>query len=195
MQTPTCNVFYPIPFDTIMATSTANKMLRFGHHHKEYHMHSIKMWAYDNLSIPVLIGPSIPHRDNPDVLERYCHLMLIFFKPWRHPAKLLQSAPSWQVGYTLMLASDQFLYHHLQTINNMQLLHECKDSRDRDYKKRRCSQTTNLPPLSDAIVTASDSTVDPGLDYDRDQNQPHDPSLNGLPQRLKSLACSLQRAK
>ncbi|TDL19358.1 hypothetical protein BD410DRAFT_694019, partial [Rickenella mellea] len=73
-------------------------------------------------------GPGIPRRDKEEVRERYARLMLILFKPWRTASDLKESSRSW---------SDEFEEYkesmsdaHRRVIENMQLLHECRDSRD-----------------------------------------------------------------
>ncbi|KAI0038798.1 hypothetical protein FA95DRAFT_1457456, partial [Auriscalpium vulgare] len=73
-------------------------------------------------------GPSIPRRDRDEVRARYCRLMLILFKPWVHAGDLRDQGQSW---------ADAFAAFHatcspdlISIMNNMQLLHECRDSRD-----------------------------------------------------------------
>ncbi|TDL13846.1 hypothetical protein BD410DRAFT_734788, partial [Rickenella mellea] len=78
--------------------------------------------------IPVPIGPAIPRRDRPDQRARYCRLMLMFFKPWRHASDLRCTHQSWEDAFTEFTGtcSPRFL----KFMDNMQILHECKDSRD-----------------------------------------------------------------
>ncbi|KAI0038036.1 hypothetical protein FA95DRAFT_1460970, partial [Auriscalpium vulgare] len=73
-------------------------------------------------------GPSIPRRDRDEVHARYCRLMLILFKPWVHAADLRELGQSWLDAFTAfkgVCSSDL-----LSIMDNMQLLHECRDSRD-----------------------------------------------------------------
>ncbi|KAJ6535162.1 hypothetical protein B0H19DRAFT_885858, partial [Mycena capillaripes] len=55
-------------------------------------------------------------------------LMLILFKPWRHFSDLPLPGQSWEEAYA------DFRNHCstfvLAAIDNIQILHECKDSRD-----------------------------------------------------------------
>ncbi|KAF9001048.1 hypothetical protein BDZ89DRAFT_894134, partial [Hymenopellis radicata] len=73
-------------------------------------------------------GPGIPRRDRPALYARYCRLMLILFKPWGSAADLRRQGESWPSAF------DRFEKdapsHAKFVINNMQLLHECRDSRD-----------------------------------------------------------------
>ncbi|KAJ7079216.1 hypothetical protein C8R43DRAFT_835417, partial [Mycena crocata] len=78
--------------------------------------------------VPVPIGPAIPRRDREVSREKHARLMLILFKPWRHAEDLREHGQTWSVAFELFLltCSDQIKY----CIDNMQILHECKDSRD-----------------------------------------------------------------
>ncbi|KAF8351776.1 hypothetical protein F5887DRAFT_870252, partial [Amanita rubescens] len=80
--------------------------------------------------VPVLIGRGFPHRSAPGSFERYCRLMLILFKPWRSPFDLKKKEESWPRTFTQFCDSDNMNYQHLQIINNINMLHECKESRD-----------------------------------------------------------------
>ncbi|KAI0077936.1 hypothetical protein K474DRAFT_1565201, partial [Panus rudis PR-1116 ss-1] len=73
-------------------------------------------------------GPKLPRRDREELYPKYCRLMLILFKPWRHASDLRSNTQSWSEAF------DEFIMNcpdNLKSImNNIQLLHECKDSRD-----------------------------------------------------------------
>ncbi|KAH9855235.1 hypothetical protein C2E23DRAFT_701885, partial [Lenzites betulinus] len=73
-------------------------------------------------------GPSVPRRDRENDKERYCRLMLILFKPWKEPANLLEDSLTWQDTFERYHPS--FSELALEVMNNLQLLHECKDSRN-----------------------------------------------------------------
>ncbi|KAF6751788.1 hypothetical protein DFP72DRAFT_769482, partial [Ephemerocybe angulata] len=81
--------------------------------------------------VPVPIGPAIPRRnpDNAEGYARYSRLMLILFKPWRSIADLRQSdTQAWAEALEIFLGiCDPFSKERMR---NMQVLHECKDSRD-----------------------------------------------------------------
>ncbi|KAF8064260.1 hypothetical protein FPV67DRAFT_1395183, partial [Lyophyllum atratum] len=78
--------------------------------------------------IPVPIGPSIPRRDGIDVQERYARLMVILFKPWRNAMNLRSKNKTWSEAFHELYPS--LLLEHKAVIENMQILHECRDSRD-----------------------------------------------------------------
>ncbi|KAJ7127325.1 hypothetical protein C8R43DRAFT_859604, partial [Mycena crocata] len=73
-------------------------------------------------------GPGIPRRDKEHLREKYCRLMLIFFKPWRHAQDLKMTHSSWKDAF------DEFMKTCSPSVkfkmDNMQILHECRDSRD-----------------------------------------------------------------
>ncbi|KAJ7476627.1 hypothetical protein FB451DRAFT_1033379, partial [Mycena latifolia] len=97
--------------------------------HLESDTHVIKVRPYVKRKVPVLIGPAIPRRDVPASMARHARLMLILFKPWRHASDLRHADQSWVDAYSQFLR-DECPASALECINNMQLLHECKDSRD-----------------------------------------------------------------
>ncbi|KAJ6549447.1 hypothetical protein DFH09DRAFT_846431, partial [Mycena vulgaris] len=73
-------------------------------------------------------GKALPRRDQPASIEKHARLMLVLFKPWRHADDLRQPGQAWSEAYTefLTTCSDEIV----RRINHMQLLHECRDSRD-----------------------------------------------------------------
>ncbi|KAJ7257459.1 hypothetical protein C8J57DRAFT_959595, partial [Mycena rebaudengoi] len=73
-------------------------------------------------------GPGIPRRDKKETYARYCRLMLIFFKPWRHVQDLKSTSQSWEDAFNLFFAN--CAPNVRSKIDNMQILHECRDSRD-----------------------------------------------------------------
>ncbi|KAJ7433598.1 hypothetical protein B0H11DRAFT_1643458, partial [Mycena galericulata] len=74
-------------------------------------------------------GPRIPRRDVASSAAKHARLMLILFKPWRHADDLRQPGQSWQDAYAQFLR-DNCPQEVLECIDNMQILHECRDSRD-----------------------------------------------------------------
>ncbi|KAG1843116.1 hypothetical protein DFJ58DRAFT_665437, partial [Suillus subalutaceus] len=74
------------------------------------------------------MGPRMPRRDQAPVYPKYCRLMLVLFKPWRSVSDLKRDTQSWTEAF------DTFQRTCSNTVtsilNNMQILHECKDSRD-----------------------------------------------------------------
>jgi hypothetical protein len=68
--------------------------------------------------------------------------MLVLFKPWIHAEDLRSQGQSWVEAYEDFLenCSDEVL----SCIDNMQLLHECKDSRDAHFQNRRNRRNAGL---------------------------------------------------
>lgn len=63
--------------------------------------------------------------------------MLIFFKPWRHASDLRSSESSWYQNFSVFLNSVSCRVKDI--IDNMQVFHECKDSRDDHFEKLQSS--------------------------------------------------------
>ncbi|KAJ7148125.1 hypothetical protein C8R43DRAFT_889264, partial [Mycena crocata] len=107
----------------------------FAENHLESDTHVCQVKTYLKRCIPVPIGPAIPRRDTIGSVAKHARLMLILFKPWRHAADLRHENQTWVDAF------QQFTAHCseeiLERVDNMQILHECKDSRDDHFKNRR----------------------------------------------------------
>ncbi|TEB29564.1 hypothetical protein FA13DRAFT_1632013, partial [Coprinellus micaceus] len=79
-------------------------------------------------NIPLLIGCALPRRDRPDVFKRYCRIMLLFFKPWVKLTDLKESFETWQDAFADFETTCPMVVKTI--MDNMQLLHECRDSKD-----------------------------------------------------------------
>ncbi|THU91932.1 hypothetical protein K435DRAFT_673072, partial [Dendrothele bispora CBS 962.96] len=79
--------------------------------------------------VPLVLGPGIPRRDRETSVARHARLMLILFKPWVTVSDLKSDEQSWEEAYQDFLESS-CSPRIRQIIDNMQLLHECRDSRD-----------------------------------------------------------------
>ncbi|KAJ7649266.1 hypothetical protein B0H17DRAFT_958557, partial [Mycena rosella] len=96
--------------------------------HIEAATHFLRVCAPIARKVPVPIGPALPRRDMEDLKQKHARLMLIFFKPWRHARDLREEGESWDQAY-LRFRSNCSSFA-LEAIDNIQILHECKDSRD-----------------------------------------------------------------
>jgi hypothetical protein len=84
--------------------------------------------------IPVPIGPAMPRRDQAEGLTRYCRLMLLLFKPWRIVSDLRDACTSWESTFEVL--KEGLSIDHVRVMDNMQVLHECRDSRN-DHMQTR----------------------------------------------------------
>ncbi|PVF90808.1 hypothetical protein CPB86DRAFT_720528, partial [Serendipita vermifera] len=83
--------------------------------------------------IPVILGPTIPHPNNSaESREAWSMAMLILFKPWRSPGDLKQESQSWTSAFDCHVFSDELK----AIIDNIVVLHECKDARNNDINLR-----------------------------------------------------------
>ncbi|KAJ7434767.1 hypothetical protein B0H11DRAFT_1643182, partial [Mycena galericulata] len=103
--------------------------------HLEEDTHCLKVSPFKRRKVPVPIGPALPRRDQQTSIEKHARLMLILFKPWRHADDLRHSNQSWSEAYSQF--TETCSKDILERIDNMQILHECKDSRDAHYSSRR----------------------------------------------------------
>ncbi|THU94166.1 hypothetical protein K435DRAFT_575809, partial [Dendrothele bispora CBS 962.96] len=74
-------------------------------------------------------GPGLPRRDKESSTMKHARLMLILFKPWVTVSDLKSESQTWKEAYDDFLQNSCALRLR-RVIDNMQLLHECRDSRD-----------------------------------------------------------------
>lgn len=104
--------------------------------HPESKTHVLTVREAINARIPVPIGQSLPRRDRPETWDRYCRLMLVLFKPWRNASDLRSNTEqTWpEVFENFVLSIPAYIK---DVMDNMQILHECRDCRDDHFSGRR----------------------------------------------------------
>jgi hypothetical protein len=114
--------------------------------------------------VPVLLGPQIPRREREETRERYCRALLTLFVPWRSVHDLCSLNQTWSEALEVRKAS--ISPSTLKIIENIQLLHECKNDRDAHL-------------LQVITESPSDGKIDPILIpncyEDNDEGQTEDP--------------------
>jgi hypothetical protein len=84
--------------------------------------------------VPVLLGPSIPRPEkSKKEREKWCHAMLILFKPWRQITDLKAPGVSWRSAFE----SSVFTDWALEIMKNMNVENECNNARDTHNANRR----------------------------------------------------------
>ncbi|CAF0815662.1 unnamed protein product [Adineta steineri] len=78
--------------------------------------------------VPVLLGPQIPRREREETSERYSRAILTLFVPWRSVQDLCELHQTWSQALEVRKLS--ISENALKTIENIQILHECKNDRD-----------------------------------------------------------------
>ncbi len=111
--------------------------------HTDHKMHFQMVTLPVDHRVPVQLGPGILRRDRKDVYLRYCRLMLILFKPWSSSHDLREEGQSWVDAFKRF--SESAGPSILKVLDNMQILHECRDSRD-DHYAARCAKMANASP-------------------------------------------------
>ena len=106
----------------------------YSHSHSEQSTHCQKIRTRHARHVPVPIGPALPRRDRDELKEKHARLMLIFFKPWSSVKDLREAHTSWSDAYSSFVSSCDARICRI--IENMQVLHECRDARDDHFAKR-----------------------------------------------------------
>ena len=100
--------------------------------HGEAGQKHLRLRSHD--AVPVPIGPAMPRRDQEDARSQYCRLMLTLFRPWRDVADLRLLDESWESSFENF--ENQLLPCHVAVLRNMQILNECRDSRNNHMQTR-----------------------------------------------------------
>lgn len=112
--------------------------------HPEASTHNLRERCPENFYVPVPTC-SIPNSAVESKKEKHAQCMLLLFKPWRNAQDLLGEYHTWLEAY------NEFLQHissdKLRIIQNMQLLHECKDARDKDFANRSAKRRRAIRSL------------------------------------------------
>ena len=128
-------------------TSRGRKSRTFPLHPQHAQSHRKAQRVRNNPStyfVPVPIGPALPRRDRPELYPKYCRLMLILFKPWRVAEDLRTPGQSWAQAFEEFLEmSDNSIK---AILDNMQVLHECRDAKDTEDRRRRDARRENAQP-------------------------------------------------
>ena len=131
--------------------------------HQEASSHVLQLRLPSMYFIPVPIGPSLPRRDQSDNYERYCRLMLILFKPWRKCEDLRPRELSWNQTFEDFVTSSECDISIRKKLDNMQVLHECKDSCDDHFLQRQKERSRyNKEMINRTNNTALSDTDDLG---------------------------------
>ncbi|KAI0740114.1 hypothetical protein C8Q76DRAFT_580390, partial [Earliella scabrosa] len=129
--------------------------------HTQYRTHCVRKrgkWI-----VPVLLGDRIPRPGRSDEeTDLWARMMLILFVPWRLPSDLKHSDESWTDAYERQ--KSVISSRHLQIIENMNVLSECRDARDAQREMRRAKALAFMKDgLSDTGATHTGADND-GLD-------------------------------
>lgn len=126
--------------------------------HAECNSHELKVRHPTRRRVPVPIGPAFPRRDVESDCAKYARLMLLIYKPWRTVSDLKEAGKSWHESFEDWKRSPEFSPEIKSLLANMQLLHECKDSRDNHFKDRNRA--------SDSIISADMVTESRNIEED-----------------------------
>ncbi|KAF5335803.1 hypothetical protein D9611_009612 [Ephemerocybe angulata] len=125
------------PYNILTAPAASRPVCRFLPEHDESETCFTQICHPLHAFLPVPIGPALPRRDRPATRAKYCRMMLVLFKPWRTVHELRGSASSWEEAFLAFQGSSLYTSRIDQILTNMQVFHECKDSRDEHFRDRR----------------------------------------------------------
>lgn len=183
------------PYATVSSSSFTEAMyrgtlcsskLRFKTSHPSYKTHVVQILKPHQMYTLVPTGPPIPRRDREENHESYCRLMLILFKPWTTPADLKPANLSWADAFDQFTQSEDILYEHMEIVNNLQFLHECRDSRDHDAAKRRISREMPRGNGDNISIIDTDLSANANEDALHELEEQHDELLRDV-LRLRSV--------
>jgi len=89
--------------------------------------------------------------------------MLILFKPWRDGQRVRNQGQTWEDAFGQFLSESDDRIKNI--MDNMQLLHECKDSRDDHFSQRQSRHRSNRVPSEISNCTGNEM-CEGGDDFD-----------------------------
>jgi hypothetical protein len=104
--------------------------------HLEHHSHQVVARPHKLVAVP--IGPSLPFRDRSETYAKYCRIMLLLFKPWRNATDLRNQGDTWIVAFEIF--KNECSSNIITLMNNMQLLHECRENGHDHYERLQRSR-------------------------------------------------------
>lgn len=105
--------------------------------HADYVTHFQLVRQPLNRYVNVPTGMGIPRRDKAYSRARHARLMLLLFRPWHRVSDIKEDNRSWVDTYDEFYSGLAKGDYVKTVIDNMQVLHECKDSRDDHFNNRR----------------------------------------------------------
>lgn len=152
-----------------------NPRAQFLPSHPDHDSHILRQRCADNYYIPVLTC-AVPNSDIVANKERHAMLMLILFKPWRNVDDLLNGHSSWVDAYTSFQSDPD--PERSRIIENMQLLNQCKDARDKDFAAKGANRRHLLRSLD--ASRGQRRAIDRGLDTFLEEDEEIAERLNDI---------------
>ncbi len=121
--------------------------------HPDYATHMQEIRHPARRPLPTPIGPSLPRRDKTETKEKYCRLMLLLLKPWIHPQDLIEDFTTFELSFQAFQQNNE---KWTKLLHNMQLLHECRDSRDDHFQERHHLQHHHIDTQTESSYQADD---------------------------------------
>lgn len=144
--------------------------------HSDHPQHDTHLVRLRSPLIPVLLGPTISRDRTPEERESWCRAMLILFKPWRSLDDLRGIGQSWKDAFEHF----EFSEDSARVMQNINVLHECKDARSSYDELRRAGKVpvdlivgeyvaneVTEGDLEDALL--QDDSLDADSDVDEDE--------------------------
>ena len=123
------------------------------------------MMEHSEPQVPVLYGPQIPRKDREDTRERYYRALLTLFVPWRTVNDLIDSTQTWEEAF--MGRQSRIASHSWKIIENIQLLHECKNDRDEHLLQVIAEAQTENDQVDPELIPENSTSYE---EYDPDDN-------------------------
>ena len=139
-------------YDSEDDNSMSNDVNMFLDGHLECHSHQLVAHPHKLVAVP--IGPSLPHRDQSESYAKYCCIMLMLFKPWRHATDLRNQGETWIVAFETF--KNMCSSNIITLMNNMQLLHECRENGHDHFERLQRSRQIPINYRRPSATTSDD---------------------------------------
>jgi hypothetical protein len=98
-----------------------------GHSRKSTHIRVVR--NKNHKTLPSIIGPFFPRRDDKEHYDFYCASMLSLLKPWRHIQKLKDDDESWENAFNKFIKDAPPKVHNI--LAGIQYYYDCKAAAER----------------------------------------------------------------
>ncbi|PPQ71479.1 hypothetical protein CVT24_011973 [Panaeolus cyanescens] len=138
----------------------SSRFFDFKPEHSQYTQYRMKRLDKSDYVVPTPVGGLLPRNDRSHCADEYRTIMLALFEPWSN-----NDMPHIQYD----TVHESFATCHARwsstiksTLENVQVLHECKDSKDDDYYANRRNQDRE----SDALIETDNAPLVMGQNED-----------------------------
>jgi hypothetical protein len=110
-----------------------NERVTYLKEHPRYKTHHRIVRSMGHNTLPSIVGPFFPRRDDPDIRAYYCASMVALLKPWRHLCTLKGAKDTWEDAFGSLLK--QASRRDLDVLSGIQHYYDSRSAAERECVK------------------------------------------------------------